>query len=266
MADPVPAAPVVAPAAPVAPAPAPAAPAPVANVVADAAVPAAIPAPAAPAAPAAPLAVAPVDPVEARAYLAQHGMTAEDAAKIPDAELAAKYEAAKTAEAAKPIEYKDFTLPKDVVLDPKLLSEIKVDFANAKLTQEQAQGLVDKHVAAVKASVESNVAAFNQMQTEWRNEVMADPQIGGANFESKTVPAIAKAIDTFCPDEASRKAYRDAMTLTGMGNNPAHVRFMARLGASLMEGQPASGAPPVKGPKTFDSIASNIYPNQGQSK
>lgn len=243
---------------------APAAPAPVPNIVADAApAPAASAAPAAPAAPA--VALAAVDPAVARAYLTEHGMTAEDAAKIPDADLAKKYDEAKAVEAAKPIEYKDFTLPEGVKLDDKLFSEIKSDFAKARLTQDQAQSFIDKHVAAVKASVDSNIAAFTKIQTDWRAEVMADPQIGGANFEAKTIPSIAKAIKTFCPDEASEKGFREVVSLTGIGNNPHYVRFMARLGASVMEGQPLAGVPAgSKVSKDFDSMAARLFPDQSK--
>lgn len=257
MAEAAPAAPAAEPVAPAAPAATPAAPVP--NIVGDAAAPAA---PAAPVAPA--LAVAAVDPAVARAYLTEHGLSAEDAAKIPDADLGKKYDEAKAAEAAKPIEYKDFTLPEGVKLDEKLFSDIRADFAKAKLTQDQAQGFIDKHVAAVRASVDSNIAAFTKLQTDWRAEVMADPQIGGANFEPKTVPAIAKAIATFCPDEASQKGFREVVSLTGIGNNPHYVRFMARLGASLMEGQPAPGAPLGKGSKSFEEMAERMFPNQGK--
>lgn len=264
MADAAPAAPAAdptpAPAAPAAAAPA--APVPT-NIVADATPPAApAAAPSAPAAPA--LAVAAIEPAAARSYLTEHGMTAEDAAKITDADLAKKYEEVKAAEAAKPIEYKDFKFPDGVKLDEKLLSEAKADFAAAKLTQEQAQSFLDRHVAAVKASVEGNIAAFNKMQSDWQAQVQADPEIGGANFEAKTRPAIAKAITTFCPDEASQKAFREAVSLTGIGNHPQYVKFMARLGASLMEGEPTGGKPLAgKGAqKDFDAMASTMYPNQ----
>lgn len=229
----------------------------VTNIVADATPPAApSPAPA--------LAVAAIDPAVARTYLTEHGMTAEDAAKIPDTELAVKYDAAKAVEAAKPIEYKDFKFPDGVKLDDKAFSEIKADFAAAKLSQDQAQSFLDKHVAAMKAAADSNIALFNKMQTDWQAEVMKDPQIGGANFEAKTRPAIAKAIMTFCPDAAEQKAFREVVSLTGIGNNPHYVKFMARLGASLMEGEPAGGKP-LSGraaQKDFDAMASNMYPNQ----
>src|SRR3990167_2401248 len=250
-----------------APAPDPAAPAPdpaltpPGSIVGDAGT-----APAAPA-PAPALAVAAIEPAAARTYLTEHGMSAEDVAKIPEADLAKKYEETKAVEAAKPIEYKDFKLPEGVSLDAKLLADTKADFAAAKLTQDQAQTFIDKHVAAVKAAVDGNIAAFNKMQTDWQTEIKSDPQIGGANFESKTVPAIAKAIAQFCPDAASQKAFREAVSLTGIGNNPHYVRFMARLGASLMEGEPAGGKPPSgkAAQRDFDALASNLYPNQGQS-
>ena len=247
-----------------APTPDPAPAVPAGNLVADAAPPAS-PAPSSPA-PTPALAVAAIDPAVARSYLTEHGVSAEDVAKIPEADLAKRYDEAKAAEAAKPIEYKDFKFPEGVALDAKLLSALKTDFASAKLSQEQAQALIDKHVAGVKASTDANIAAFTKLQNDWKAEVMADPQVGGAAWETKTAPAIAKFISTFCPDEASAKAFRDAVTLTGIGNHPAYVRALARAGASLMEGQPATGAPlrGKEGQKSFDSIASNLYPDQSK--
>ncbi len=252
-------------AAPVVDTPAPVADAPqVPNIVADAAV---TPAPATPAAPAAPatpaLSVAAVDPAVARAYLTEHGVSAEDAAKIPEADLAKRYDDAKAAESAKPIEYKDFKLPKDVKFDAAKLSDITKQFATDKLSQDQAQKYIDLHVAAVQESAQANIKAFNDIQTEWIAKAKSDPQIGGANFDAKTVPAIAKAIDTFCTDEASRKEFRDAVSLTGIGNHPAYVKFMARIGAAVSEGQPLSGSPVKSGPKTFESMAEKMY---GQPK
>lgn len=234
-------------------------PAPAPNLVADAtpAAPAAAPAPA--------LTVAAVDPAVARTYLTEHGMTAEDAAKIPDADLAKKYDEAKTAEANKPIEYKDFKLPEGAILDPTLLSAIKADFAEAKLTQDQAQKLVDRHVAVAKAATDGQVKAWNDMQEGWRKEVMADPEIGGAQFQTKTSPAIAKAIETFGGDATGQKALRDIVSLTGIGNHPAYVKFMAKIGSSLMEGAPLSGKPPAGGPKNFDQMATTMYPNMGKT-
>ena len=174
-------------------------------------------------------------------------------------------EPAPPAEPAKPVEYTDFKIPDGVTLDAKLLSDAKADFAKANLTQDQAQAFIDKHVSAVKASVDANIAAFTKLQSDWQTEIKADPEMGGANFESKTVPAIAKAISTFGGDVAAQKAFREAVSLTGIGNNPHYVRFMARLGASLMEGSPTSGKPPAgkAAQRDFDSLASNLYPNQG---
>lgn len=238
-----------------------AAPAPVGNIVGDAA-------PAEAAQSAAPvLAVAAVDPAVARTYLTDHGMKAEDAAKIPDAELAKAYDAAKAIEAAKPIEYKDFVLPEGATLDAKTLADAKALFAESKLPQDQAQKFIDYHVSAVKAAHEGNIAAFEKLQTGWRDEIMADPQIGGAKFETHTLPALSKFITSFCPDAASQKAFKEAVNMTGVGNNPHFVRALARAGAALMEGQPAAGGKPAKPTqRDFDAMASNMYPQQGQSK
>ncbi len=234
----------------------------VGNIVADAATaPDSAAAPAA--APAAKLELAAVAPEAAREYLAAQGLKAEDIAKLDDAGLKTKYDEAKAAEAAKPIEYKDFKVPEGFKFDDAKLAEIKTDFAEAKLSQDQAQKLIDKHVAAVKSAAESPYKLWNDTQAKWQKEVMADPEIGGANFEPKTKPAIAKAITTFAGDAAGQAAFKEAMNFTGAGNNPTIVRFLARLGASLMEGSPLSGKPTAVVDRSFDAMAARRYPNMG---
>lgn len=249
---------VVEPAAPVASAPAEPA-VPVGNIVADAAL--------APVEPPAPdLKLATVAPEAAREYLTAQGLKAEDIAALDDAALKTKYDEAKAAEAAKPIEYKDFKVPEGFKFDDAALAGIKSDFAEAKLSQDQAQKLIDKHVQAVKSAAESPYKLWNETQAKWQKEVMADPEIGGAKFDTVTKPAIAKAITSFAGDAAGQAQFKEAMNFTGAGNNPTIVRFLARLGASLMEGSPASGAPPKAPGRSFEEMAARQYPNQGSTK
>ena len=163
----------------------------------------------------------------------------------------------------KPVEqtptYEDFTLPEGIKLEGDDLQAFKDAAASAKLTQEQAQGLVDMHAKALQQAQQQQYDAWYQTQRDWQAQVKADPDFGGAKFEAETLPAIAKAIQEFAPTPEAEKALRQAFSFTGAGNNPEIVRFMARVGKSLMEGGHVGGAPALgDGGK---SAAAKLYPN-----
>ena len=155
--------------------------------------------------------------------------------------------------------YEDFKLPEGVKLEGDDLQAFKDAAAGAKLTQEQAQGLVDLHTKALQQAQQQQYDAWHTMQRDWQAQVKADPDFGGAKFDAETMPAIAKAIQTFAPTPEAEKALRQAFSFTGAGNHPEVVRFMARVGKSLMEGGHVGGAPALgDGGK---SAATKLYPN-----
>lgn len=124
------------------------------------------------------------------------------------------------------------------------------------------QKLVELQVEAMKAVHEGGNKQWDDLTTRWGNEIKADPIIGG----DKLTPAlgnIAKLIDTFStdkdgkPDPAFAKDFRDALDLTGMGNNPKMVRFLHNIAQVLVaEGKPVQGTPAA----TSGDPASLLYP------
>jgi hypothetical protein len=84
-------------------------------------------------------------------------------------------------------------------------------------------------------------------QKAWQEEVQNDPEIGGPNLDSMK-STVAKALDKYGDQKA-----REALYLTGAGNNPALIRMMYRMAKDLTEsgsmisGGPAS-TPPPRGP------------------
>ncbi len=179
------------------------------------------------------------------------------AAAIKPDELQKAYDTAKAAEAAKPIEYKDFTTPDGVKLDDKLMSGFKEVAAAAKLPQAEAQKLVDMHVAQLTAVAKEPYDLWHKTQRDWQSEIKADAEIGGLNFETKTQPALAEFVRVFGGDASGQKTLRDAMSFTGAGNNPAIVKALARAGAILMEGKTIAGGKPAVQAR---DIASTLYP------
>lgn len=234
------------------PAAAPAADAPLTSIIADAGV---TPAPAA--APA-------IKPDDAKAYLLTQGKTADEIAKLTPEDLTKAYDTAKTAEASKPIEYKDFTLPEGVKVDDTLMADFKSKAAESRLSQEKAQQLFDMHVQQMQAVANEPYKLWHDTQRKWQQEIKADAEIGGLNFESKTTPALAEFVRVFGGDDAGQKSLRDAMAFTGAGNHPAIVKAIARAGAILMEGKTLSEGKPAPRPS---NPADTLYPpKSGQPK
>ena len=159
---------------------------------------------------------------------------------------------AAAAEPAAPIQYQDFTLPKGVEVDGDTLSAAKSVFAEQRLPQEQAQKLVDLYVARANAAAERNVAAWRDTQERWVGEVKADPDIGGPRFPA-SVAAASRAMEW-----ARVPGLKEALDMTGAGNNPAIVKAFVRFGQALAEDRfnaGNGGAPDQR------SIAERLYDN-----
>jgi hypothetical protein len=159
---------------------------------------------------------------------------------------------AAAAEPAAPIQYQDFTLPKGVEVDGDTLSAAKSLFAEQRLPQEQAQKLVDLYVARANAAAERNVAAWRDTQEKWAGEVKADPDIGGPRFPA-SVAAASRAIEW-----ARVPGLKEALDMTGAGNNPAIVKAFVRFGQALAEDRFAAGN---GGAPDQRSIAERLYNN-----
>ena len=197
---------------------------------------------------------------DAKKYLIdKKGAKAEDLAKLDEAGLRKLYGE------SLPLTYTDFKAPEGVNLDEKLLPELKSVFAEAKLSQDQAQMLIDKfggklvYVDNLQALQDAPYKLWNDTQAQWQGKAKADPEYGGAKFEA-TMSTIASGIDMFFPDAKEAKAVRDAFSFTGAGNNPEIIRLLTRAFAPYMEGdhKPA-GKPAGQGDK---NPATTLYPDQ----
>ena len=98
------------------------------------------------------------------------------------------------------------------------------------------------HFAELKTAQETLTSEWNQTQQTWRKEIETDPVLGGKNLE-KTAAACAKVLD-----EYGGKGVREALDMSGMGNNPELVRWIFNVSKALTEGGPLpAGGPPGKG-------------------
>jgi hypothetical protein len=179
--------------------------------------------------------------------------------ETPEAKAAREAEEAKTA-------------ANDTKKVPFKAEEIKFssdDFVVAAPVAEEFVGIVNEHglprdVVAklnglqektMKAASDASSAHWNEMQTAWKNEVSADAEIGGTKT-SAVLGSISKIMDEFGTPEL-----RQALDVTGAGNNPHVIRFLAKVSKELGEGRPISGNP-TSAPKTHAEL---LFPNQGKS-
>lgn len=152
-------------------------------------------------------------------------------------------------------EYTDFTMPEGITVDETKLTEFKAIAADAGLPQETAQKFIDLYGTQTKETIEAPYKLWKATQETWQNEVKADPEIGGAKLEG-TLSGIAKMIDEIGGEKAAD--VRQALNYTGAGNNPAVIKFLARLSQQFNEPTPVAIGKPVV---TDKSPGQTLYPN-----
>jgi hypothetical protein len=195
-----------------------------------------------------------IETAEAAAPTPTPAMAEESVLTAPQAE-APQAEAPK----AEAPEYGAFKLPEGATVDGEQLAHATALFREAGLPQEQAQKFIDLAVSREQAAATRGVQAFVDLQTKWVSEIKADPEIGGAKFEASMASA-GRAIDRL-----GVPGLKEALNLTGAGNNPAIVKAFVRLGQMVSEDRfmPGRNAAPAA-PR---SPAETIYdgnPKQSQ--
>lgn len=127
-----------------------------------------------------------------------------------------------------PITYEAFKLPEGVKFQEKELKEAQELFGSMKLTQDQAQSLMDRYTGEMQRFTEHLQAeqhrVFSETRKAWRDEVLADPQIGGAGHQT-AMKAIARMRDALVP-KADLPAFNDFLRATGAGDHPQFLRLL----------------------------------------
>ena len=151
-----------------------------------------------------------------------------------------------------PDTYADFVMPEGVELDTALLTEAAPLFKELGLTQDQAQKLVDFQAKQAQAGSESQVAAFNQLMTDWQETSRNDKEFGGDKFD-ESVGIARAAVDKFGTPEL-----KQLLEEHGVGNHPEVIRFMVKVGKLTAEDVPGGTTTPLS--KAQDRV-SLLYPN-----
>lgn len=153
----------------------------------------------------------------------------EDAVKSAENEGEEKDPAEEEGENDGAPENYEFEVPEGMELDEQL-SEKFTDLAKElNLTNEQANKLVSMYGDQLVDAQAKQQQQWETTSKQWAEDLKADPEFGGSNFE-KNAEIAKTAIAKFGDDEL-KKALND----TGLGNHPALVKFMHKVGTSISE-------------------------------
>lgn len=164
-----------------------------------------------------------------------------DEAKAPDDP---KKEEVKPPEEKKPEEvkpppptYETLKIPEGVKLDDAQVGEFKTKFGELGVAPEAAQWAMDKHVAEMKRYDHSLRQAqhdqFAETRRGWTKQALADPEFGGAAWETNKTQ-IAQMRDMLVePDH--RDAFAQFLKDTGAGDHPEFLRVFHRAARYFAE-------------------------------
>lgn len=209
-------------------------------------------------------------------------------ADAPAAEAPKPTEEAKPAEldvkplveqAVAPVEWK-FELPSTLKADDARMTRFTGILDNILVPKEgetrvhAGQRLIDLHNEAMTTYAEQvradQIKAFNDTRAEWRKQVMADAQIGGAGHQT-ALGAIARMRDLTISDarpgtpqyDADAKEFNDFLRVTGAGDHPAYLRQLHRF-ARFLDEPPAPAAIPKPTPTNGIRPNGGLYRNKAQ--
>jgi len=185
--------------------------------------------------------------------------------ETPNKEPETKKPDEKPKAAGAPEKYETFKAPEGYELDEALVAEVAPVFKELGLNQEGAQRLIDLYSKKILAVADGPYEQFVNTRNEWRKGIIADKELGNGTDGLK--PEVLKNINTAieAAGPALAREFREAMTITGAGDNPAFVKAFNILGQLVGEGTLVKAGNPSPGGQrregTAPSAAQALYPN-----
>lgn len=135
-----------------------------------------------------------------------------------------------------PEAYQDFELPKDTRVNGEMLEKVKELSKKLNLPQERAQELASASDELTKSILADNQQHWEDLRTEWVEELKADKEFGGTKFKS-TLEKANEVLRKYGSEEFIK--FLDH----GMGDNAEMVKMLAKIGSALSEDKVVDGDP-----------------------
>lgn len=152
----------------------------------------------------------------------------------------------------KPVEYGEFTAAEGVTLDQDALGEFKALAGEAKLSQEQAQKVVDLGVKMQQKWAADQSKAMQAARDQWAQASNTDKEFGGEKL-AENLSVAKTALDKFGSPEL-----KQLLNDSGLGNHPEIIRFFYRAGKAISNDRIVSGG---NGPGAAIDPASVLFPS-----
>lgn len=146
------------------------------------------------------------------------------------AEKKASKEAADAAAKSKvPPEKYTLKAPENSPLSQARLDDISAFAKEKKMSNEEAQMLVERESKAVEAFKADQQTQFESKKTEWFKASESDKEFGGEKFKESAELA-HRVIERF-----ASPSLKEHLKETGLGNHPELVRFVLNIGKQMSE-------------------------------
>jgi len=152
-----------------------------------------------------------------------------------------------------PTEYAAFKYPDGFKVDETALTEFKAFAKSNKLTQEQAQAVVDRRIADEAQADGARVEKLKGLRSEWKTTLKADKEWGGDKLTATEALARKGIAEVGTPE------LKDLLNRSGFGDHPGFVIAFAKIGKMLSEDAIRTGGAGKPGQK---NAAVALYPNQ----
>lgn len=126
--------------------------------------------------------------------------------------------------------YGEFALPEGIERDAESEAEFHKVAASLNLSQDGAQKLVDWVAQRQSTMTKAVTQAIEQEHQNWKNQVRADPEIGGAHLKESLATA-RRGLSAIDPNGELNEVLRASK----LGSHPAVVRALVRAGKAVGE-------------------------------
>lgn len=123
----------------------------------------------------------------------------------------------------------EFQAGEGVELDAEALKDFEPVARELKLTNEQAQKLVDAYPKILAGVQQRQTEAWQAQTEQWAADVKADKEVGGDKLTAN-LSAAQRALDQFGTPEL-----REYLDGTGLGNHPELVKAFIKVGKAMSE-------------------------------
>lgn len=153
-----------------------------------------------------------------------------------------------------PLTVESLTIPEGFEVEPELAKDFLEILNGDMQPKDRANALLALHGKTISTALEADSKLWDDMQTEWKDEVKADPDIGGAKLQP-TLANVGKLLSEFGTDEL-----KGVFDSTGAGNNVHMIKFLNVIADKLTEGKFFKAGSP-SGQDDPNAAAARLFPS-----